>query len=67
MREAIVSEEGDNSRPSPPKSTPGFVQHGSAIRQINISGNQVLVALVIASCLAGPLVWAFVRYWLFAL
>jgi hypothetical protein len=34
---------------------------------MNISGNQVLVALAIAFCLAGPILWAFVRYWLFAL
>jgi hypothetical protein len=35
--------------------------------EINISGNQVLVALAAGFCLMGPLVWAFVRYWLFAL
>ena len=33
---------------------------------INISGNQVLVALASSLCLAGSLVWAFVRYWIFA-
>jgi len=34
---------------------------------MNISGNHMLLALAIALCLAGPLAWAFVRYWLFAL
>jgi hypothetical protein len=35
-------------------------------REINVSGSQVLVALASAVCLAVPLVWTFVRYWLFA-
>ena len=34
--------------------------------EINISGNQVLVALASSLCLAGTIVWAFVRYWIFA-
>jgi hypothetical protein len=38
-----------------------------AEREINISGIQVLVTLAVTLCLAGPLVWAFVRHWLFAL
>jgi hypothetical protein len=67
MKEATVSNERtDNSRRSLLKSTLVIAQHGSATREINISGNQVLVALATVSCLAGPLVWAFVRYWLFA-
>lgn len=37
----------------------------SAKREINISGKQLLVALVAAFCFAGPLVWSLVR-WLFA-
>ncbi len=65
--QAIVSDERDNLRRSRLKSTPVFVHHGSALREMNISGNQVLVALAIAFCLAGPILWAFVRYWLFAL
>jgi hypothetical protein len=36
-------------------------------REIKVSGIQVLLALVAALCLAGPLVWVFVRYWLFRL
>jgi hypothetical protein len=56
----------NNSRRSLPKSKLVFAQHGSATREINISGNQVLLALAAAFCFAGPLLWAFVRYWLFA-
>src|SRR6266403_3398320 len=67
MNQATVSDERDHLRRSPLKSTPVFVHHGSALREMNISGNQVLVALAIAFCLAGPILWAFVRYWLFAL
>jgi hypothetical protein len=40
--------------------------HRVADLEINISGNQVFVALASSLCLAGPLVWAFVRYWIFA-
>ena len=67
MKQATVSDERDNSRRLLLKSKPVFVHHGPAKREMNISGNQMLVALAIAFCLAGPLVWAFVRYWLFAL
>jgi len=66
MNQAIVSDERDNLRRSRLKSTPVFVHHRYALREMNISGNQVLVALAIAFCLAGPILWAFVRYWLFA-
>ena len=34
--------------------------------RVNISGVQVFVALAIGACLAGPVTWALVRYWLFA-
>jgi hypothetical protein len=34
--------------------------------KVNISGTQVLLAMVAGLCLAGPLVWILVRYWLFA-
>ncbi len=51
MNQAIVSDERDNLRRSRLKSTPVFVHHGSALREMNISGNQVLVALAIAFCL----------------
>ena len=37
-----------------------------AKREINISGNQVLLALTTGFFLTGGFVWAFVRYWLFA-
>jgi hypothetical protein len=37
-----------------------------AKHEINISGNHVLMMLASAFCLGGPLVWAFVRYWVFA-
>jgi hypothetical protein len=43
-----------------------FADHDSATREINVSGNHALVALAATFCLAGPLLWAFVRYWLFA-
>jgi hypothetical protein len=67
MKQAAVSGGLTNDlRRSLPKSTLVFAQHGSATREINISGNQVLLALAAAFCLAGPLLWAFVRYWLFA-
>jgi hypothetical protein len=66
---AMSDEEADNSQRSLPKSTPVPVlgQRGIAMGEINISANQVLVALAAGFCLMGPLVWAFVRYWLFAL
>jgi len=68
MKEAVLSDEPARySRPSPPKSTPVPVQHGPKTLEMNITGNHMLLALVIAFCLAGPLAWAFVRYWLFAL
>ena len=35
--------------------------------ELNISGSHVLVVLAASICLAGPLVWACVKYWLFAL
>jgi len=48
------------------KRTPVVAGHGTTRPEINISGNQLLVAFVVACCLAGPLVWSFMRYWLFA-
>jgi hypothetical protein len=36
-------------------------------RKLNISGTQVFLVMVAGLCLAGPLAWMFVRYWLFAL
>jgi hypothetical protein len=34
--------------------------------ELTISGTQVLATLMIVSCLGVPLVWAFLKYWLFA-
>ena len=34
--------------------------------ELNISVIQVLLAMAVGLCSAGPLVWIFVRYWLFA-
>jgi hypothetical protein len=55
------------SRPRLPKSTPVLVQHEPGTPAMNITGGHMLLALAIALCLAGPLAWAFVKYWLFAL
>lgn len=57
----------DHSSPSPSQSTPVLVELGPEVPEMNITGNHVLLALTLAVCLAGPLAWAFVRYWLFAL
>jgi len=35
-------------------------------RNVNISGTHVFLAMAAALCLAGPLAWMFIRYWLFA-
>jgi hypothetical protein len=63
----LSNERAGSSRWGLSGSTPVFGQPGGASDEINISGNQVLVALAAGFCLMGPLVWAFVRYWLFAL
>ena len=44
-----------------------FAQRDSMTHEINISGTWVLVALATGICPTGPLVWAFVKYLLFAL
>jgi hypothetical protein len=36
-------------------------------RKVDISGTQVFLAMATGLCLAGPLAWMFLRYWLFAL
>ena len=64
---AMSDEGAGNSQRSLPKSTPVFVQLGSPTGELSISGSQVLMALAAGLCLMAPLVWAFVRYWLFAL
>ena len=42
-------------------------QHDERSPEVNISGTEVLLALATGLCLTGPLVWMFVRYWLFGL
>jgi hypothetical protein len=42
-------------------------QHDERSCEVNISGAEVLLAMATGLCLAGPLVWMFVRYWLFGL
>ena len=49
----------------PRRSTFMFAKRGVA-PEFNISGSQVLAVLAAGSCLVGPLVWVFVKYWLFA-
>ncbi len=67
MKEITVSDQQADTLPrSLLESARVFADHGGATREINISGNQALVGLALAFCLAGPLLWAFVRYWLFA-
>jgi hypothetical protein len=67
MKEITVSDQRADTLPrSLLESARVFTDHGGATREINISGNQALVGLAVAFCLAGPLLWAFVRYWLFA-
>jgi hypothetical protein len=57
----------DHSSANPSQSTPVLVELGAKVPEMNITGNDMLLALAIALCLAGPLAWAFVKYWLFAL
>jgi hypothetical protein len=42
-------------------------RHDERSPEVNISATQVLLAMVTSLCVMGPLVWMFVRYWLFAL
>ena len=57
---------GSKIHDRPPKSTSTSAQR-RVTPELNISGSQVLVVLAARICLAGPLVWACVKYWLFAL
>jgi hypothetical protein len=52
--------------PIPLESTRALVEYGPEARTMDITGSHMLLALAVAFCLAGPLAWAFVRYWLFA-
>jgi len=47
------------------KLTPVSAQR-SMTSELNISGGHVLVVLATSICLGVPLVWAFLKYWLFA-
>jgi hypothetical protein len=52
-------------------SLPGFnallhAQRDERTRELDISATQVIMAMATGLCLMGPLVWAFIRYWLFA-
>ena len=47
------------------KSKRMFAQRGGT-PQLNISSSQILMALAAGICLVGPLVWALLKYWLFA-
>jgi hypothetical protein len=42
-------------------------QRDQRTSELNLSATQVLLAMGIGLCLTGPLIWVFVRYWLFAL
>jgi hypothetical protein len=50
----------------PSKSTSMSAQSKVA-PELNISGGHVMVVVTTSICLAGPLVWTCVKYWLFAL
>lgn len=50
-----------------PNTFPVRGQHDERSPVVNISATQVLLAMATGLCLTGPLVWMFVRYWLFAL
>ena len=67
--EAIEKRAGGNGEPVdklPMNVEPAPLVAGTTRHEIDISGGQLIVALVVGFCLAGPLVWSFVRYWLFA-
>lgn len=49
-----------------PMQTRESAEHGVTKKEMSISGNKVLLALTIAFLLTNGLIWAFVRYWLFA-
>jgi len=49
----------------PLNSTSIFAQRG-VTPEFSISGSQVLVVLAAGICLVGPLIWAFLKYWLLA-
>ena len=48
------------------KSTLMFPRRDCFTRELNISGTHLVSALTIVFSVGGPLVWAFMKYWLFA-
>ena len=66
IKQATGSAKPDANLPKRLEPTPVVAERGTMRRELSISGNQLLAACVVAFCLAGTLVWSFVRYWLFA-
>jgi hypothetical protein len=56
---------GSNIHGQPSRSTTMSAQR-RVTPELNISGSHVLVVLGAGIFLAGPLVWVFLNYWLFA-
>lgn len=52
--------------PASVKPIPVITARDAKMPEINISVSHLLAALVVAFCLAGTVVWLFVRHWLFA-
>ena len=61
-----MTSRGSKIHDRPPKSTSMSAQR-RVTPELDISGSHVLVMLAASICLAGPLVWVCVKYWLFAL
>ena len=59
-------ERADNSRRGFLELAFVFARRDGIARELNLSGGQVLVAMVTGICLAEPLVWGVAKYWLFA-
>ncbi len=57
---------GSHAKSLFPKRAPASAEHGGTRIEMNISVNQFLLALAIALLLTNGLIWAFVKYWLFA-
>jgi hypothetical protein len=62
---ASMTSAGSKTYSQPPKSTAMSAQR-RVTPELSISGSHVLVMLGAGICLAGPLVWVFLKYWLFA-
>ena len=66
IRPATVSGKPAANLPRSLEPTPVGGGHGTRKRELSISGRQLFVAYLVAFCLAGTLVWSFVRYRLVA-